>query len=366
MTGEHSIKKVAILGASGFVANRMVESFHLGGESSVVPVVRNVTGLATISRFDIPWRIADSRNGQALGEAIKSCDVVVDCVVGNPDVIVQAAEQLIPAAAQAGVKRVVYLSSASVHGQNPPIGSNEDSMLSDRQEMPYNNAKVRAERRLLSDAARHGVELFVLRPSIVFGPRDRWTTTLARELSNRQAWLIEDGAGICNTIYVDNLVHAVRCCLSAPASSAGQVYLVGDAERVTWKELYLRAAELLHLDSGGIRYVDAPPVPKRKWSDHLESIRVRPDTQRVMAKIPDVLKRVTKGAIGGLRASVLPNPWLPPGEPGVQCSREMVLLQNCRHQFSHEKARKLLGYEPQVSFAEGLRRTAEWIQWTQS
>ena len=359
------VHKVAIIGAGGFVGSRMVELFHLMQIAEIVPVVRRVASMARLSRFQLDIAIADGRNSEQLAKALHGCNVVVDCTVGMPRDIEAGAKVLIPVAKAAGVRRVVYLSSASVHGQNPMPGSDEDTPLSDLQEMAYNNAKVHAERSLFSDAQRYGVQLFVLRPSIVFGPRDRWVTTLVEDLGKGTAWLIENGQGICNTIYVDNLIEAVRCCLSAPSEAAGRPYLVGDDEEVSWYHLYERVAKALGMAIESVHQLPVPPAPVRKLSDVLGEIRVRPSTQRLIAAVPRKVKDLGKGALAGLSPQALPNPWqLRSLPPTVSPTKEMVLLQQCRHRFSHSRAAQSIGYKPVVSFEEGLRRTMAWIKWS--
>lgn len=357
--------KTAILGAGGFVGSRIVEVFHLNQIAEVVPVVRRVPSMARLSRFQLDVAIADGRHFDMLVKALEGCKIVVDCTVGMPMDIEAGAKALIPAAKAAGIGRVVYLSSASVHGQNPMPGSDEDTPLSDRQEMAYNNAKVHAERRLFADAQRDGVELFVLRPSIVFGPRDRWITTLVEDLEKGTAWLVENGQGICNTIYVDNLIEAVRCCLAAPSEAAGRPYLVGDAEEVSWHDLYAMTAKALGIGMETIHHLPVPPAPVRKVSDVLGEFRARPSTQRLIAAVPRKIKGFGKGALAGLRPQAPPNPWqLPPSSPSLFPSREMVLLQQCRHRFPQGRAAQFIGYKPVVSFEEGLRRTMAWIEWS--
>jgi nucleoside-diphosphate-sugar epimerase len=362
---QSKLGKIAIVGAGGFVGSRMVEIFHLMHVAEIVPVVRRVASMARLSRFQLDIAIADGHNSEQLAKALHGCDVVVDCTVGMPRDIEAGAKVLIPAAKAAGVKRVVYLSSASVHGQNPMPGSNEDTPLSDRQEMAYNNAKVHAERSLFSDALRYGVELFVLRPSIVFGPRDRWVTTLVEDLQGGAAWLIDNGQGICNTIYVDNLIEAVRCCLSAPSEAAGRPYLVGDAEEVSWYHLYERVAKALDVGIEAVHQLPVPPAPVRTPSDVFGEIRARPSTQKLIAAVPRRVKDLGKGVLAGLSPQALPNPWqLPSSPPTVSPTREMVLLQQCRHRFSHGRAAQSIGYKPVVPFEEGLRRTLAWIEWS--
>lgn len=359
-------RKIAVMGSSGFVGSRIVEMFHLSSGYQVVPVVRNINGLARLSRFELDCQIADARFEDPLSKALAGCDAVVHSVVGIPEHIEESATALTPAAAKAGVKRIVFLSSASVHGLCPDQGTNEESPLSDQQEMVYNNAKVRAERILLEDAAKYGIELFILRPSIVFGPRDRWVTTLAADLKSRQAWLINDGRGICNTVYVDNLVHAVQCCLEAPAHAAGQAYFIGDAENITWGQFYQTTAVAMGLDENKIHHISIPTLkePSKTLLDRLSTLRELPGGQQIIAKIPKTMKTVAKSVISGLRPVPRPNPWMLPQQPLLKPpTKEMLLLQQSSHWFPRDKANKLLGYEPQVSFGDGLNRSLAWLEW---
>jgi len=358
--------KVAVIGAGGFVGSRLVEIFHLRSLFPVVPVVRNLSSLARLSRFDLPWKLADARSGEQLGKALTGCDCVVHSVVGDPRDIETSAAVLAPAAARAGVRRIVYLSSASVHGQNPSPGTDEDAPLGDRQELEYNNAKVRAERILIRGARQHLLELVILRPSVVFGPRDRWISTLVRELETGTAWLINEGGGICNTIFVDNLVHAISRALIAPAVAAGQSFLVGDAETIRWRDLYQRAAAALGIDASSIHRIESPAPPRRTWMDRMEGIRTLPRVQRVIARIPGRLKGAAKGALRGFAPAQAPSPWRFPPRKRPVPTREMVLLQQCDYRLPGDKARRLLGYEPVVSFDEGFQRTFDWIKWTRS
>ncbi|UXN75615.1 NAD-dependent epimerase/dehydratase family protein [Devosia sp. A8/3-2] len=130
----------------------------------------------------------------------------------------------------------MYLSSASVHGQSPAPGTTEQSPLSERQPIAYNNAKVRAERLLMSLRQQGSVEVSILRPGIVYGPRSYWIGGFADELLAGDAYLVDGGAGLCNGIYVDNLIRAITLALKAPAAD-GQAYLVGDAETYSWADL---------------------------------------------------------------------------------------------------------------------------------
>jgi nucleoside-diphosphate-sugar epimerase len=190
---------------------------------------------------------------------------------------------------------------------------------------------------------------------------------LVNALEQGSAWLIENGQGICNTIYVDNLVEAIRCSLEAPQQASGSAYLVGDEETVTWRTLYQFTAKALDIDFESIAQIPLPTAPQRTLSDRLNGARVLPLTQRLIAAVPSSFKRVLKGAASGLMAQPMLNPWKVETEGvSIHPSREMVLLQQCRYKFPCMRATTDLGYQPVVEFEEGLQRTLSWIEWSRT
>ena len=113
---------VAVLGAAGFIGNRTVEMLHLGGSHQVRPVVRRASSLALPRRFAVSAAIADATDEAALANAFAGCTHVVHAVAGDPATTVGSIEPTYRAAATAKVRRLVYISSASVHGQSPRPG----------------------------------------------------------------------------------------------------------------------------------------------------------------------------------------------------------------------------------------------------
>ena len=351
---------IGILGASGFVGARAVEWFGLSAGTTVRPVVRAYSSLARVSRFPLEFRLADGCDEAAMAEAFQGCDVVLNSIVGTPETIVQSAIASYRAAAIAGVKRMVYLSSASVHGQNPAVGTTESSPLSDRQDLDYNNAKVKAERALLELRQTGSVEVVILRPSIVFGPRSRWALELAGQFLDGQAYLVNGGSGICNSIYVDNLLHAIELAATAPGID-GEVFLVGDRERVTWLEFYLPFARAFGTDERAIATVD-PVVIQKGWRDRLDSLRGSGVSQALLPLFPSKLKQAVKGAIAAWSAPPRTPAWRSPAPVRPRVSVEMSLLHQCQYQLPYTKAEAKLGYKPVVSFSEGIQRTIAWLE----
>jgi 2-alkyl-3-oxoalkanoate reductase len=357
---------VAILGANGCIGRRLVEYLHLGGLAQVRPVVRRPNALAGLAVFDLDFRVADALDGEALQRALAGCEVLVHCVAGDARTIVGAVGPAYAAAQRAGVRRLVYLSSASVHGQAPTPGTDESSVLRDDQPIAYNNAKVRAERQLQQLRAGGDVELVILRPGIVTGPRSYWVGRFASALVAGTASLVNGGQGICNSLHVDNLAHAVHLAMHAREAD-GHAFLLGDAETVRWADLYRPIAGALGFDLADLPTAVYRPA-RTRLLDRIELLQRHKVVGPVLARIPKRVRRIAYVAlVSPVQVSGQGSPWTHPdwsaGAPSAPTATlEMDLLGRCGYKLPHAKAQALLGYEPVVSFEEGMRRTLGWLQ----
>jgi nucleoside-diphosphate-sugar epimerase len=355
--------KFAVLGANGFIGTRITEMFALGDLTEVRPIVRNYWSLARASRFSLDSRVADAFDQEALQNAFQGCEVVVHAVAGDIKTILGTLTPVYQAAQKAGVRRLVYLSSSSVHGQAPVPGTNEGSALSDKQVLPYNNAKVHAEGTLSRLRSQGGVEVVILRPGIVFGPRSFWVTSFAEALLAGQASLLNRGMGICNSIYVDNLVHAIYLAGMHPKADR-EVFLLGDQECVTWADLYYPIARALGYDladlSEGI-VSEAGPAPTLTWFERLEPIRTSRPVQGLLSIFPHKYRVALYRAYETILAThEEPSPTTPEKVQPV-ISRERAMLYSCQYKLPHEKATRVLGYQPPVPFQDAVLRTVAWL-----
>jgi 2-alkyl-3-oxoalkanoate reductase len=352
--------KVAVVGGSGFVGGHAVRFLREAGHE-VRAVVRN----SARAPIDCPWRVADVQDVYALRDAFGGCDYVVHAALGPPEVIVGCLAPIYAAAQAVGIRRIVYISTGSVHGQAPKPGTDETSRLTVVQPFAYNTAKVRAERRLRRLRARGTVELVMLRPTIVFGPGSRWIFDFAFALRDGSAYVVDGARGICNSIYVDNLAHAIGLALSVPGID-GEVFHVGDAETVTWRDLYAPIASEFGFDLNTVPSF-SPPVLKAGFKQlYLEPIRSSDWGQVVLRHVPASLKDALRAAARLARPRpqivVGPGSSQPSGTRGPDITAEMIALHRCAWRFPQDKARRLLGYVPPVSFREGCRRSVEWLQ----
>jgi nucleoside-diphosphate-sugar epimerase len=151
--------------------------------------------------------------------------------------------KLARAAADAGIRRMVFLSTIKVHGEGreEPYTEADSTAAHD----PYSISKLEAENVLREISSRSQLETVVLRPPLVYGPEVGANFLRLIQLVERRVPL--PFASVSNRrslIFVENLVDAVLACLRRP-EAAGKTYLVADDESPSTPELITQIAELL-------------------------------------------------------------------------------------------------------------------------
>jgi nucleoside-diphosphate-sugar epimerase len=304
--------------------------------------------------------VADPLDTSALAEAIEGCDAVLHAAIGSPEQIEGMAVAIVAACRAARTPRLVWLSTAVVHGQAPPPGTDESAPLPDDLAFGYARAKVRAERTLLE---ARDVPIVRLRPGIVFGPRSSWIAGAAHQVRHGVAWWIDGGRGVCNSIYVDNLLEAARLACTEPRA-VGEAFLVGDAETVTWRDLLLPVAQACGGDERSFREVDPRSVPGHAVPPAIVKIAAFPPVRAVARSLPPRVKRLAKSALAAWpEPAPPPSAYALPDPAGPQLGAELGELFQCRWKLPHTRAAERLGYRPPVAFAEGMRRSLAWLEW---
>ena len=259
----------------------------------------------------------------------------------------QSPARVVRAAAQAGAQMVVYLSSMAVHGWNPGRGRTRRLLC-----RAANRSRTTAGRpgRAPCEACREtGTRFVILRPGIVYGPRSQWIAGFARAVVEGSASVVADGRGVCNAIYVDNLVHAVDLALERE-EAADEAFLVADDDPSPGGMLYEPVCRAL-----GHSWTRSPtscPARRdgRRPSACSSSRRIRP--RAVLDRVPRAVRNPIR------RLAVLPLPSL--RRPAKADARD-VDPADLRLQVPDHKARRMLGFEPPVAFDEACRRTVAWL-----
>ncbi len=316
------MSRVLVTGANGFV-----------GRSLCVEMIRRGRRIKAAVRSADPWIVgAESvMVGSIDGEtdwsyALSDVDVVVHLAarvhmmretVGDPltafnIVNVAGAERLARAAAEAGVRRLVYVSSIKVNGErtcDTGEGFPEKFSATDRPqpENPYAVSKWEAEQALHTVARETGLDVVIIRPPLVYGPGVKANFYA---LLRAVAWGVPLPLGAISNrrslVALDNLVDMIITCIDHPAAT-NQTFLVSDGEDISTTELIQRMARALG------RPVWLIPVPKMV----------------LMAGATLLGKQEVAARLCG--------------------SMQMDIT----------KAREMLGWFPPITLDEGLRRTAE-------
>ena len=155
-------------------------------------------------------------------------------------------ERLARQAAQAGIKRFVFMSTIGVNGDN---SGNRQYTESDapHPHNPYSVSKYEAEVALQQISIETGMEVVIIRAPLVYGAGNPGNfLSLLRIVSKRIPLPLASIKNKRSLIYVGNLVDALATCATHPAA-VGKTYLVSDGEDVSTPELVRRVARALEV-----------------------------------------------------------------------------------------------------------------------
>jgi nucleoside-diphosphate-sugar epimerase len=226
----------------------------------------------------------------------------------------------------------------SVHGPVPgPEAASEETARIGRYGHDYSDSKAEQEEIVQSAHDRGDLQVIILRPTIVYGPQSHFVLQVMQQSRDGLVTVFDDGAGICNAIYIDDVCRAIDASLVS-TEAIGQAMFINGDQNISWGE-FIKAFALM---------IDPPPAivnlssaeALKYWAAH-PSIQINTFLDRVMLK----LKRL--GAPQPLSA-----PWPPLGR--VQRETFPVF-------FANDKAKQLLGWCPRVDFSSGVARTREWL-----
>ena len=243
--------KIAVTGAAGFIGRALCR--HLADRGhEVIPLVRIASGL--------PGEVLIGTINAATSwpAALTGCDAVVhlaarvhvmDDTAQNPLALYRATNtdatlNLARQAAQAGVKRFVFISSIKVNGEGCDTPYRETDVPAP--EDAYAVSKWEAEQGLADIVQQTGLEIVILRPPLVYGPHVGANFLRLMQAVER-GWPLPLGA-ICNRrslLYLGNFTDAIRLCIEHPAA-AGQTFLLDDGQAVSTRELFRAVAKALH------------------------------------------------------------------------------------------------------------------------
>ena len=240
------------------------------------------------------------------------------------EVNVTGTRNLMQAAEDAGVRRIVALSSNSPMGANasPTDLFDEESLY--RPYRAYGRSKMLMEQVVQEFQARGRIETVLLRPTWFYGPdQPERQTTFFRMIRRGKAPILGTGENRRSMTYVDNLCQAMLLCHGCPAAS-GQTYWVSDARAYPFKEIVDTVERLMETE-----------------------FRLSVTHERL--RLPSWL-----GSLAGVADALIQTAGL--YHQKIHVLSEMHQSIAC----SIEKASRDLGYAPTVEIEEGMRRSLAW------
>lgn len=305
-----------ITGIAGFIGSSLARGVLAQGDQ-----VRGIDNLSTGNRANladiagqVDFREADLLDMDAVRAACMGVDYIfheaaipsvpksVIDPLGSNRANVDATVNVLVAAKDAKVKRVVYAASSSAYGDTPTLPKRED--MSPNPISPYAVAKLASEYYMTSFYRCYGLETVCLRYFNIFGPRQDpsspYSGVLAKfitqMLQGETPTILGDGKQSRDFTYIDNAVNANLLAAKAPAAEvAGQVFNVATGRRVDLNETFATLKQIIGFQ-GEVKY-----GPERAG-----------DVKHSLADMT--------------------------------------------------RAEKHLGYKPTVNFEEGLKRTIDWYR----
>jgi nucleoside-diphosphate-sugar epimerase len=318
-------QRILVTGATGFIGGRLAERLASEQDSEVTGTGRNLEAAASLAEAGVQLRRADLLDFSAMRAAVEGKDVVYHVAAwlgprhGGDDmawpVNVYATLQLVQMAAAAGVRRFVHVSSIAAYGPTKAEVVTEERPVDPRQAAVYGRTKAEGELQARRLARELGMELVVARPGMVYGPASRaWTVRMVKLVQQRAPVIFGKGEGYAYPIYIDNLVDGLMLAGTVPVAASEDFNFVDEPR--TWREWFGAYGEM----SG------REPVAVPLWLGRL--------------------------ALRGAE-------WLP---LGLSVNRDLEDYYRAKTVFPHEKASRFLGYEPAVSFEEGMARAGAWLR----
>jgi nucleoside-diphosphate-sugar epimerase len=261
-------------------------------------------------------------------EAVEGCDLVIHTaalvqMAGDRErfyeVNVAGAKRVMDAAKQAGAKRFVHFSSTAIYSDKFPPNVTEDHPPRISGNL-YVDTKIAAEQVVFQEHSASDFPVTVIRPGDVYGPGSRpWTTEPVQMLKRRQFVLPGNGKGIFSPIYLDDLIDGVLIAAEHD-DGVGQAFNISCREGVTNKEFFGHYARMLGV-----------PMPCLPTAVVLPLAAVGYRARRVLPVSADM------------------------NVPTVR-----FMLRTGAH--SSEKAKRVLGWEPEINLDDGMSRTEQWLR----
>jgi len=324
--------RVLVTGATGFLGRHLVSALHRCG-ATITVLVRDRTRVSPDLERCAEIVQGDLRNANDVRAAMRDVTLVFHCAAATSNRMnwhthnetnVRGSENVFMAVLDRGVRRVIHVSSVIVYGLDGKRTDNPIDETAPYADAPdrwahYMRSKIQADRLALEMVRERGLPVTVMRLGILYGPGNPRLPGTGLLRARRWRFVLGGGRNAMPFTYVGNAVDALLLAAITPQAT-GQAYNVVDDPQVTVRE----AARLD--DAGTGDYSSIMPVPAFALS--------------TLARLLEYKSR---------RDGPVP--------PRVS---RFVVRSACRNlYYDTTRIKQDLGWIPEISLAEGLRRTRQ-------
>jgi nucleoside-diphosphate-sugar epimerase len=320
-------KSCVVTGAGGFIGRAVCERLVADG-ARVTGLDLDAAAADRVTSTGAGFAVCDTTDEKAVERELTDAQLIVHAAARVSDwgpmddfvrVNVRGTRNVLDAARVSGAERVLHVSSVASWGYEHRRALDEDAPPRPCG-IPYVDTKGASDSLARSRAAT-GQPVTVVRPGDVYGPGSiPWAVRPLDGIRRRQFMLVGSGEGLMTPVYVDDLVSAIVLALTAPQAS-GEAFTVWDGHAVSCAEFFSYYARMLGRDG-----VPRLPLP----------------VAVVAGALQEAAARVT-------------------GRPPA-FTRNAITFVSRRAPYSNRRARELLGWQPSVTLAEGMRRTERWFR----
>lgn len=353
-------KNVLVTGGTGFIGGRLVEKLFLEQKANVRVLVRNFGNAVRVARFPIELIPGDIIDRPSVQKAMQGCDIVFHCAHATgpskkqTDTAIAGVQNIADTALQEGISRIVHISSYAVYGHGTRLnGDMTESTKWINAKHPYIIAKRKTESLIKEYSKSKNLPAVILQPTIVYGPFAKaWTLLPVDQLKTGVVPLVNGGKGLCNAVYIDDVVDAMLLAAVKP-DVIGETFLISSEIPITFKTFFEAFGNVIGTNS--MQEISSKELVKLSKKKKLHGHPAVIPFRRIIARIAKEFMPGDKWQATWYPKQTSQSLHIP--------SLTQIELFESETGVNISKAKKLLDYNPKFSFDHGMEMTAKFLRW---
>lgn len=314
-----------LTGATGFIGSHIAEHFVQKNIEMHLFVRRRNSIIDSLEELGAKIYVAQPDNMAMLKASLNAAEVVIHCAgatraLKEKDYIktnVDFTSNILKVIKTQ--QRFILISSQAAAGpSNASVPVDEET-----EPVPltyYGKSKLLAERQVIKWGAENNKNFVILRPSVVYGSRERDVYNYFRLINKGIYFLLGNGNKRFSILHVNDLVSAVMMCAEHP--SCGETYFVCNDEAPSWLEI-------------------SACIKKALNKEYTLTVKIPEHVADIAAHIVDAIALVTR-------------------KPSLLNRQKIIEAKQTAWLCSNTKIKDRLHWRPEISLENGIKQTADW------